>query len=102
MPEENRPIPFENIVYIWDGLTNVSCMTLTKKGGGHAIAVYAPNSPKGVSGCKKLSKANRIDFFAPADYSEGKKLEVRMKLTMDVIIAKIVFAKGKFSFQHEF
>jgi len=101
MPEKNRPIPFENIVYIGDGLTDVPCMTLTKRGGGHAIAVYTPNSNKGVTVCKKLSKANRIDFFAPADYSEGKKLEVRMKLTMDVIIAKIMFAKEKFSFQHE-
>lgn len=101
MPEEIRPIPFDNIVYIGDGLTDVPCMTLTKKGGGHAIAVYTPNSPKGLSVCKKLAKGNRIDFYAPADYSEGKKIEIRMKLSMDLIIAKIMFAKERFSFQHE-
>ncbi len=101
MPEEDRPIPFENIVYIGDGLTDVPCMTLTKKGGGHAIAVYTPNSPKGKTVCKKLADSERIDFFVPADYREGKKLEVRMKLIMDVVIAKIMFAKEKFSFQSE-
>jgi len=101
MPEENRPIPFENIIYIGDGLTDVPCMTLTKKGGGHAVAVYTPNSPKGLSVCKELAKANRIDFFAPADYSSGKKLEVRIKLMIDVIMSKILFEKEKFAFQQQ-
>ena len=31
MPEESRPIPFENMIYLGDGLTDVPSMALIKK-----------------------------------------------------------------------
>ena len=44
MPEEHRPIPFENMIYIGDGLTDVPSMALIKKQNGHAVSVYPKNS----------------------------------------------------------
>ena len=43
MPEECRPIPFENMIYIGDGLTDVPSMALIKA-NGHAISVYPKDS----------------------------------------------------------
>jgi hypothetical protein len=74
MPDEERRIPFDNIIYIGDGMTDVPCMALTKKSGGHAIAVYNPDSEKALNTCRKLMNANRIHFFEKADYSENKAL----------------------------
>jgi hypothetical protein len=34
MPEEQRPIPFHNMIYIGDGMTDVPSMALTKKKWG--------------------------------------------------------------------
>ena len=74
MPEADRPIPFENMIYIGDGLTDVPAMTLTKKSGGHSIAVYQPEPSKGRITCGRLLDAGRVDFIAQADYSKGSDL----------------------------
>jgi 2-hydroxy-3-keto-5-methylthiopentenyl-1-phosphate phosphatase len=99
MPECERPIPFENMLYIGDGLTDVPCMTVTKTNGGFALAVYKPRNPESLAVCRKLARANRIDYFAPADYQAGKTLERRVKLILDVIMARIMFHREQFTFQ---
>ena len=101
MPESDRPIPFSNMIYIGDGLTDVPCMTVTKNNGGYALAVHKPNSPESASTCRELAKANRIDYFAPANYKKGKRLEKRVKLILDLIIAKIRFQKEQFAFRRD-
>lgn len=99
MPESERPIPFANMLYIGDGLTDVPCMTVTKNNGGFAVAVHKPRNHESLAVCRKLARANRIDYFAPADYRAGKTLERRVKLILDVIIARIMFHKEQFSFR---
>ena len=99
MPESERPIPFENMLYIGDGLTDVPCMTVTKNNGGFALAVYKTRNPQSLAVCRKLARANRIDYFAPADYRAGKTLEKRVKLILDVIMARIMFHREQFTFQ---
>ena len=91
MAEENRPIPFANMIYHGDGDSDVPCMSLTKKMGGHAIAVYKPNATS--TKCKKLMQANRIDYYSAADYRKNSSLDKRVKLLLDLIIAKIKHAK---------
>jgi hypothetical protein len=99
MPEAERPIPFSNMLYIGDGLTDVPCMTVVKNYGGFAIAVHNPNNKTSVAVCRELVDANRIDFFAPADFNKRRKLEKRVHSILDVIIAKIQFEREKHQFK---
>lgn len=93
MPEGDRPIPFANIIYIGDGMTDVPCMTVTKKNGGHAIAVFTEDKPKARRTCEKLLQAGRVDFIAPADYSSRKLLERRVRLILDMMLARIGYER---------
>lgn len=67
--KEDRPIPFERMIYFGDGETDVPSMSVVKTQGGHAIAVYG--DPKRRPTATKLVNSNRVDFICKADYSEG-------------------------------
>lgn len=93
MPEIKRPIPFEHIIYIGDGMTDVPSMALTKKNGGHAIAVYKKNDAKQLEVCQKLLQADRADFIAAADYRDSQKLYRHTTLLLDFILANIEYKR---------
>ena len=82
--EEDRRIPFTNMIYIGDGDTDVPCMKLTKVNGGHSIAVYQ----SGKAGeARKLISEQRVDFALLADYRKGKPLEKAVFTMIDGIAA---------------
>jgi phosphoserine phosphatase len=100
MPESERPIPFQNIIYVGDGMTDVPSMALTKKSGGHAVAVYDPRSA-GRATCVKLLDAGRVDFIATADFRPASKLSRRVELLLDAIIADIAYHREVFHVRQE-
>lgn len=80
-PEKIR-VPFRNIVYIGDSMTDIPCMKLVNANGGHSIAVY-DNSTLDKSKAFQMLSDNRIKYFTPADYSDGSELD---KLVKSIII----------------
>jgi hypothetical protein len=61
--------------------------------------VHKPRNPESLAVCRKLARAERIDYYAPADYRPGKTLERRVKLILNLIIARIMFHREQFSFR---
>ncbi len=96
MPEAERPIPFQNMVYVGDGMTDVPSMALTKKSGGHTVAVYDPRGEKGRATCVKLLEAGRADFIAEADFRAASRLTRRVRLLLDAIVADIAYRREAF------
>lgn len=43
--EEERRVPFRNIMYVGDGMTDIPCFSLVKKLKGQAIGVFDPENP---------------------------------------------------------
>jgi hypothetical protein len=74
-------------------MTDVPSMALTKKNGGHTIAVFKEDEEETLVTCRKLLDAGRVDFIAPADYRPKGKLYRRVELLLDSIIAGIAYAQ---------
>ncbi|MGE3452341.1 MAG: HAD family hydrolase [Burkholderiales bacterium] len=101
MPEAERPIPFQNMIYVGDGMTDVPSMALTKKSGGHTVAVYGEGKPREKGICVRLLEAGRADFIAEADYRRDSRLSRRMMLLLDRVIADIAFRREAFECRAE-
>ena len=72
MPDDSKRVPFTNMIYMGDGLSDVPCMKMMRAYGGQAIAVYQEENRQGV---EDLLSKGRVDFIFPADYRAGTALE---------------------------
>ena len=93
MPEDSKRVPFCNMIYIGDGLSDVPCMKMMKAYGGYSIAVYRKKDSK----VEDLLMKDRVDFIYPADYSENTGLD----LTVKNIIRKMAVCGLLYDENHE-
>ena len=68
MDEEERPVPFRNIVYIGDGPTDVPCMSLITDKGGYVMGILGKDKP---NKAWALGYGRRVNITVPPDFSEG-------------------------------
>ena len=83
VPDDERRIPFRNMIYFGDGDTDVPCMKLTKVNGGHSIVVYQDDKAE----AERLIGENRANFAFKADYRKGSGLEKTVKAIIEQIAA---------------
>jgi len=78
-PAYKRRVPFSNMIYVGDGLTDVPCMKMTKQKGGYSIAVHAPGRTELAD---DMLLQGRADFSVEADYTENSEIEQVVTLLM--------------------
>lgn len=88
IPKAKRAVPFENIVFIGDGATDIPCFRLVKEQGGLSVAVYTPNKPKAKTNAKQYLSDGRVHSVVPAIYKDGSALDKIIKARISEIAAR--------------
>jgi hypothetical protein len=68
---EKRRVPFENMIYIADGPSDIPVFSILKQYGGKTFAIYPKGDVKAFNQVNELIKDGRIDMYAEADYQKG-------------------------------
>jgi len=80
IPDDARAVPFERMIFLGDGDTDVPTMKMMHTKGGFSIAVYDPrNSERDQEKIYGLISEDRVNFVAAADYREGQPLDLIVK-----------------------
>ena len=91
VPTEERPVPFERMIYFGDGETDVPCMRTVKSNGGYSFAVYGNDKKRALA--QQLLTEGRVNFACNADYThQGEMMEI-VKRILDKIKAEYALSQ---------
>ena len=86
--DNDRVVPFQNMIYIGDGYTDVPCFSLIKKAGGIPIAVYDKSNKKHWERAWGFIEEGRVMNLLSADYTKGSDLYNNILMAINTISKK--------------
>lgn len=87
---EDRRVPFQNMIYIADGPSDVPVFSVASANGGRTYAVYRPGSEKEFQQAARLLEQDRVDAFGEADYRQGSHTAMWLSHAAEEIANRIV------------
>jgi len=91
---ENRRVPFENMIYIADGPSDVPAFSVIKSNGGKTFAVYPKGDQEAFKQVNQLIADGRIDMLGEADYSRDTTTYLWLKNQV-ISIADCIYEKKR-------
>ena len=92
--QEDRPVPFENMVYIGDGETDVPCFRLVKDLGGLSVAVFPPRTRNARQKAQRFVDEGRVHCVAPADYTRDSQLDRLVQSNIELVANRAALSKA--------
>lgn len=90
MSLEDRRIPFQNMIYIADGPSDVPVFSVTNQSGGQTFGVYNRESRSEFKQVNQLQKDGRVKSIGPADYRMGSQTAMWLSNAVEEIADRIV------------
>ena len=90
IPDEDRRVPFQNMIYIADGPSDIPVFSLINQFGGRTFAVYQPGSSEEFSQVNNLQKQKRVQSFGEANYTKDSQTSMWIKNAITEICSQIV------------
>ncbi len=87
---EDRRIPFDNMIYIADGPSDIPVFSVVKRNGGLTYAVYNPGNRAEFAQTDRLLRVSRIHAYGPADYRPESSTSLWLKMHVEEICDRIV------------
>ena len=78
-----RRVPFENMIYLGDGPSDIPCFSMIKGSGGNSIAINS--SDKWSKKWEYELRSREMNSFTP-DYTNGSKLSIRLNEIIKTLV----------------
>ena len=92
---DDRRVPFDQMIYIADGPSDVPVFAVVKRMGGKTYAVYNPANEKEFQQSCALVEHGRVHNNGPADYSDQSSTSMWIRQKATGILTKMIAKKDK-------
>lgn len=89
VPEGERRVPMQNMIYIADGPSDIPSFSLINSKGGKTLGVYAPGDAN-YGNAAQLEEQGRVNSIAEADYTEGSAADRWLRRAVQQMAERIV------------
>jgi len=91
--EEERRVPFENMIYVADGPSDVPVFSVVNRYGGKTLGVFEEGSRSSFDQVSSLLEERRVQAVHPADYRPDRAADMWLTRAVSSIGDKIVAAR---------
>lgn len=92
---EDRPVPFRNMIYVGDGLTDIPCFSLIEGGGGTAFGVFEPGKESAKQAFQLFLETKRVKSMHHPDYRGDAELGSLLRAAVATACSKIVIESAR-------
>ena len=93
--EENRPVPFRNMIYVGDGLADVPCFSLVEKGGGTAFGVFKSGAESAKQAFQRFLETKRVRSMHHPDYGGDAELGSLLRAAVSTACSNIMIRSAR-------
>jgi len=86
-------VPFDQIVYVGDGASDMPVFDLLNSRGGFAIAVTKSEAARDWGGDGDIRPGRRVENVASADFREGSELLRSLLLAVESIAKRVALRR---------
>ena len=88
--EDDRRVPFKNMIYIADGPSDIPSFSVVRKHGGLTYAVFDQDSETHFVQANRLLSSGRVDAIGPADYRENTQTDWWLRYQVRTLAQRIM------------
>ncbi len=96
VPREKMRIPFDQMIFLGDGYTDVPCFSLIRKNGGVAIGVYDPETRRKWNKAWGFIEDGRVSNLVRADYGRHSSLRDTLLMATDSVARRITLRQSSY------
>lgn len=95
VPEESRPVPFRNMIYVGDGLTDIPCFSLIEKGEGVAFGVFQSGKESAKQAFQRFLETKRVRSMHHPEYCEDAELGSLLRAAVSTACSNIKIREAR-------
>ena len=96
VPAGRRPVPFENMIYVGDGLTDIPCFSLLKKERGASFGVFDPARKESARRAfTEFLQTDRVISMHAPKYGPGDELGSLLRIAVATRASAIMLQRAQ-------